>query len=116
MYQTEAKRLRFLFLSGRCFVSSMDCLSLLLLRQFPWASSNHMFPINLNVSLFLVNCNTVGLSLVAPACRCMPKYFSSGSWHIQLLKKQETCGILKMVSNSSKNAETAHIHVYYKGR
>jgi len=97
---------RFRFLNGRCFVSSIDCLMLLLLRQFPCESSNHMFPTNRSVSLFFTNCMMVGFSLVAPHCLCIPKYFSRGSWQILLLKKQVTPGILKIASTSSTKEQT----------
>ena len=95
------------FLSGNALVSLIDCLILLLLRQFPFESSNHMFPMRRSVSLF-ANSMMVGLSLVPPDWRCMPKYFSKGSWQIRLLKKHVTPGILKTKVYSSKNEETTH--------
>ena len=96
------------FLSGNAFVSLIDCLILLLLRQFPFESSNHMFPMRRSVSLFLANSMMVGLSLVPPDWGCMPKYFSKGSWQIRLLRKHDTPGILKTKVYSSKNEETTH--------
>ena len=96
------------FLNGNALVFWIDCLMLLLFRQFPFESSNHMFPMRRSVSLFLANSMVVGLSLVPPDCRCMPKYFSRGSWQMRLLKKHVTPGILKTKVYSSKNEETMH--------
>ena len=93
-------------------MSSIDCFVLLLLRQFPCASSNHIFPTRRNVSLFLAKSRTVGLSLVPPHCLYIPKYFSRGSWHILLLKKHDTPGILKIADTRSikDNTESTSVN------
>ena len=73
------------FLNGDTFVSLIVCLTLLLLRQLPFESSNHIFPIRRSISLFHTNFITIESSLVTPDCRCIPKYFSKGSWQMKLL-------------------------------
>ena len=105
---------RFLVLISKCLVSSIDCfvLLLLLLQQFPCASSNRIFPTRHNMSLFLARSRIVGLSLFPPHCLCIPKYFSGGSWHILLLKKHGTPGILKIANTRSikDNTESTSIN------
>ena len=74
-------------------------------RQFPMMLSIQMELITRNVSVFLINLATVGFWLALPACRCMPKNFSIGSWFILALKKLQTPGIFvnRYGANSTKD-------------
>lgn len=90
--QTEI-RLFDLFLRGcmaACRSHSLD----LRPRQLPTILSIQIELITLNVSVFLINSATVGFWLALPACRCMPKNFSTGSWFILALQKLDTPEIL----------------------
>ena len=73
-----------------CGSHSLD----LLPWQLPTILSIQIELITLNVSVFLINSVTVGFWLALPACRYMPKNFSTGSWFILALKKLDTPGIL----------------------
>lgn len=54
----------------------------------------------------LITCNTLGFSFVAPLCRCLPKYFSMGSWHRCSLRMNLTPGTLKRCCTISTNEYT----------
>ena len=58
------------------------------------------------VLLFLVIYNMVGLSLVAPACHCMPKYFSNGSWYNSIVQETKNLWYPETMSNSSTKCGT----------
>lgn len=73
-------------------------------QQFPTISSIHMELMTLTVWVLFRASETVGLSLLDPFCRIMPKCFSSISWFNLALRKIDTPGIDITTGSSSMNA------------
>lgn len=74
--------------------------------QFPRTVAQLEFT-TLNAWVFFTNSETFGFSFTLPLCRCCPKKFSRGSWHILLLRNTVTPGIVKTYSTNSTNEKTA---------